>query len=313
MTTKTLQDIYNACYGIIAQGQDATAYPTTLMLSFINKAQNDICYGNVVNLQTNERLEKQALTFLERNSFYTTYIYATVTTAPTIGNTTLACTNQFPTSGYVWINGDIISYSGNDGATLSWIPATGDNAIKFAHQAWTRVFPLYTLPTDFWQMSRAFLTIQNSMTRRILIGIDDRDLSNPIPNSFLYNYLNSNWSTSYMVGEAYYSLLRAQYFFPLTWQLATGSSISFEYQKKPTQFTTDSDLATIPDDYVLNTIPYMACAEILMNRWEADEAIKLNNFWFQNIKNMYQFYTTQRNELQYNERVRTWSDGYLAI
>jgi hypothetical protein len=79
MATKTLQDVYNIAYAIIKQPENCTAYPTTLMKSFINKAQNDICYGNVHNLSTNERLEKQALTFLEKNQFYTSHNYTTLT------------------------------------------------------------------------------------------------------------------------------------------------------------------------------------------------------------------------------------------
>jgi hypothetical protein len=74
----TLQDVYNTCYGIIAQSEDSTAYPTTLLKTFINKAQSDICYGNVHNLQTNERLEKQSLNFLESTTFYTTKNYTTI-------------------------------------------------------------------------------------------------------------------------------------------------------------------------------------------------------------------------------------------
>lgn len=82
---------------------------------------------------------------------------------------------------------------------------------------------------------------------------------------------------------------------------------------KPTQLVSPTDILTIPDDYSLNTIPYMAVSEMLMNRGESEEGTRLNNFGFQNIKSMYQFYQTQRNELQYNQRVRTVSDGYLAI
>jgi len=69
---------------LIAQGQDSTAYPLTLMRSFINKAQNDICYGTLHNLSTNERLEKQALTFLESNQFYSTHRFTTLATTATV-------------------------------------------------------------------------------------------------------------------------------------------------------------------------------------------------------------------------------------
>jgi len=309
----TTQDLYNTAYGIIAQGQDSTAYPTSLMLSFLNKAQNDICYGNVVNLQSGERLEKQALSFLEANTFYSSYPFTTLPSSAVAGNTTLICTNTFPSSGNLWINGNIVTYANNDGTILSNIPAMGTGSIGFWWTAGTRVFYIETLPSDFWQLSRVMLHMANSPIRRALIGVDNRDLTNPVPNSFLYQYFNSNYTSGFLQGEGYYSLLRWQYFFPLLGQITANSPLSFEYQKKPTQMTSEASIVTIPDEYSLNTIPYMAVSEMMANRGEMDEAMKLNNFWFQNIKSMYQFYQTQRVELQYNLRVRSASEWYLAI
>lgn len=313
-TTKTLQDVYDIAYGIIAQWQDSTAYPIALMRSFINKAQNDICYWNVQNLQTNERLEKQALTFLEKNTFYGSKNYSTLASDAVAGATTLTCTNNFATSWYIWINGAIMSYSANDWTTLSWIPATWTYAIPFAFVSWTQVYQINALPTDFWQVSRAFLTLNTTKFRTQLVGIDDRDLTSPIPNSSIYrfffdrSYSNSTW----LWMEWYYSLLRWQFVFFLVPQ-TNDQPISFEYQKAPTQLSATTDVLTIPDDYSLNTIPYIAVAEMMANRWEMDEAIKLSNFWFNNIKSMYQFYTTQRQELMYNQRVRTFSDWILNV
>jgi hypothetical protein len=127
----TTQDLYNTAYGIIAQGQDSTAYPTSLMLSFLNKAQNDICYGNVVNLQSGERLEKQALSFLEANTFYSSYPFTTLPSSAVAGNTTMMCTNTFPSSGTLWINGNIVTYANNDGEMIYNIPATGTGSLGF--------------------------------------------------------------------------------------------------------------------------------------------------------------------------------------
>lgn len=107
-------------------------------------------------------------------------------------------------------------------------------------------------------------------------------------------------------------MLRGQYILFLVAQLS-GQPISIDYQKKPTQLSDVTDVLTIPDEYSLNTIPYLAVSEMLANRGEMDEAIKLNNFGFQNVKSMYQFYDTQRQELNYNQRVRTVSDGSIAI
>lgn len=88
--TKTLQDALDVCYGIIAQGQDSTAYPVELMKTHLRKRQLDVCYGNLHNLSTNERLEKQALTFLEKNSFYSSVNYSTLSADAAVGGATLS-------------------------------------------------------------------------------------------------------------------------------------------------------------------------------------------------------------------------------
>jgi len=309
--TYTLQDLYNIWYGIIAQAEDSTAYPVDLFKSFLNKAQNDICYGNVQNLQTNERLKKQALNFLESSQFYSTKLFSAITTAPAVWDTVLNCTNTLASSGLVWVNGDIISYTWNTWTQLTWIPTTGDLSIQFPNTAWTLIFQLETLPTDYGQLSKAFLTLNNFKTRETLIWIDSRDLSSPIPNSNLYRFFfDKNYSsTAWLNREYYYSIIKGKYILFMTPNIAS-QSISFEYQKRPTQLVNITDTLAIPDDYSLNTIPYMAMAEMMMNRWEADEWMKLNNFWFQNIKSMYEFYASQRVELMYNQRVRSVSDWF---
>lgn len=181
------------------------------MRSFLNKAQNDICYGNVQNLQTNERLEKQALTFLEKNAFYSSHNYTTLSADAVVGATTLSgTTTSLKSSGYIWIDGAIISYTGNTGSQLTGIPATGDYSIPFAFKAGDQVFQLETLPTDFGQVSRAFLKLDTTRVRSKLIGIDDRDLASPTPNSYIYRFFfDRGYSNNTGLGqEWYYSLIK---------------------------------------------------------------------------------------------------------
>jgi hypothetical protein len=42
--------------------------------------------------------------------------------------------------------------------------------------------------------------------------------------------------------------------------------ITIEYQKKPEQLTAHTDALTIPDEYSLSTIPYLAVSEMMANR-----------------------------------------------
>lgn len=154
--------------------------------------------------------------------------------------------------------------------------------------------------------------MQTSKYRTALVSVDDRDLANPIPNSYIYRFFfDRGYSNGSGIGQQwYYSLIRGSFILFLVPQ-TNNQPISFEYQKSVPVLSAVTDTLTIPDTYALNTIPYLAVSEMLANRGEMQEAIRLNNFGFRNVQNMYQFYATQRNELMYGQRVGTSSDGFL--
>jgi hypothetical protein len=47
---------------------------------------------------------------------------------------------------------------------------------------------------------------------------------------------------------------------------------------------------------------------MMYNRGESEEWIRLNSFGFVNVINMYKFYQSQKQELKFNQRVRTAKD-----
>lgn len=307
MTTHTYQDILNIAYWIISTAQDSNTYPEVLMRTFVNKAQNDICYGNIMNLSTQQRLEKQSLTFLEGNTVMGVRSYTVLSQDTSVWATTIYCANNLSDAGTIWINGNIITYTGRTTTTL-----TGCSWVLYPWTSGTRVNPIYSLPTDFGQLTRIFWTLTTGNIRRQLKPIDSRDILNPTLSGYAQTYFNASYGDIYS-GDWYYSLLRAQYIFPMILGSTTSIPLSIEYQKKPTQLVNTTDLLTVPDEYSLNTIPYLAVAEMMANRGEMDEAIKLNNFAFGNVQSMYQFYVSQRSELQYNQRVGSIYDWYLNI
>ena len=111
--SKTLQDIRNIAYGILKTNENATAYPPILMDAFINKAQNDICIGNLKNLKTLEVLSKPTLGFLAKEVFYKSVQRGTISVALTTGSSTVTMTDAspYPASGAVWIEGMLVSYT----------------------------------------------------------------------------------------------------------------------------------------------------------------------------------------------------------
>jgi hypothetical protein len=98
--SKTLQDLRNQAYGILKTNESATAYPTILMDSFLNKAQNDICIGNLKNIKTGEILMKPQLNFLNKDTFYKSVTRSTISQAFVAGATTVftSSTSSFPSS-----------------------------------------------------------------------------------------------------------------------------------------------------------------------------------------------------------------------
>lgn len=143
-----------------------------------------------------------------------------------------------------------------------------------------------------------------------IVWFDLRDYNEPQLNSYVFRYTQDDFSLMNQQ-ELYYSIIDGTSFLPFMPQ--SGNAIRFEYQKAPTQLVNPTDVCVIPNDYVLNVVPYFATSEMLFNRGESDLAWPLNNFGFENARNAYRFYQTQTQELIYGKRVRTASDGRINV
>jgi len=170
-----------------------------------------------------------------------------------------------------------------------------------------KIMPLYLLPADFGQMTSAYYISAVGGVQRRMIGMDYRDFKESLLNQTTFQVQRNDSFLN--VGEVYYAIVNGVYFLPFV--PATGKNIRFEYQKLPTTLINTGDIATIPDTYVLSTVPYLAVSEFLFNRGEPDIGTELNNFGYNNVRTMYSFYSGQQKELNYNQRVRTSRDGML--
>lgn len=300
----TKQDIRNIAYGILKTNENASAYPTLLMDAFINKAQNDICIGNLKNIKTWEILSKPTLGFLAKEVFYKSVQRSTITAPLTVWavEVTVADASPYPPSGAVWVEGMIVTYTSRTATQF-----TGCTWVIADMPAGSKILAMYLLPSDFSQMTSAYYITGTSGPQRRMIGMDYRDFKESLLNQTTFQVQRSDSFLN--VWELYYTIVNGIYFLPFS--PASGYNIRFEYQKLPTTMIDTLDLATIPDTYVLNTVPYIAVAEFLFNRWEPDIGTELNNFGYWNVKTMYSFYTGQQKELNYNQRVRTSRDGML--
>lgn len=304
----TLQQLRNIWYAIIKESEGSSAYPTVLMDSLINWAEKSICAWWITDVRSGNQIEKWPLPFLYSDSFYSTVQDVYLTADATIGWTTLDMdTTNLLSSGKVWINGNIITYTGKSATQLTWV--TG---IWFAHQSWDRVSQLFVLPTDFAASVRCYYNWWYPLESK-----DYRDVftSNNNYKHWEYNWYDSNSSYNYDFNSSistFYTIIQWQYLLPFQLD-ETGKMLHLMYEKIPTTMSDVTDVCTIPDAYADRTIPYIAVWEFLYNRWEEWRWLELLWFWYWKIQEMYSFYTNQNSERIHNQRARTWKDQYFNI
>lgn len=301
--TKTLQDLYDVFYWILKEDENASQYPTVIAKPFLNKAQNSICDGVLRHPTTKEQIRKPFLNFLNREGFFVSVQYTQVTTAPSIGATTLSVdtTANFATSWAIDINGNIVTYTGVTSTSF-----TGCSNIAFPWQAGSRVSQVYTLPSDFGSPSRCVYD-----ARYELIPIDQRDVVKEFRRIGMIDAIGTAYNSwNNLVTQGMYWIIDGTYVAVIP-NTESGKSIQLTYQKKATQLSATTDLLTVPDDYSLTTIPYIAVGEMLFNRGEEDRGLELWTIGMNNVKMLYDATNANNKEAIYNVRARTSRDRAL--
>jgi hypothetical protein len=311
--TTTLSQLRTDVYDILKQPEDCKAYPYSLVDRTINAAVFDLCMGGIALPETGEIIDKMNLPFLNRTQMYTSAAKVTISGATTVGAITLDvsdCT-YFPTAGSAWMQGDVFSWTGKVGTTQ----LTGVTGINFAWPAGSTIYLLYAVPADFGQMTRAYYTTGPNSAQYQMVGFDYRNQQESSMNQGIFQFFNGGNDSTWRNREFYYTILNdvaGQFFLPLLPQ--NGYSIRFDYQKMPTSLSTAATICDIPDQFVRRTVPYLAAAEVLYNRGEADYSRFLERYgFFRHVKNFVAFYQTQGKELIFNQRVRTQQDGVINI
>jgi hypothetical protein len=207
------------------------------------------------------------------------------------------------------MQGDVFSWTGKVGTTQ----LTGVTGINFAWPAGSTIYLLYAVPADFGQMTRAYYTTGPNSMQFQMVGFDYRDMRDSGMNNTTFRIFRDE--SSWLNREFYYTIINdpaGQFLFPVLPQ--NGNAIRFDYQKMPLTLALTTDVCDIPDQFARRTVPYLACAEVLYNRGEADYSRFLERYGFyRHVKNYFAFFQTQGKELIYNQRVRTQQDGIINI
>lgn len=308
--TTTLSQLRTDVYDLLKQPENCKAYPYTLVDRTLNAAVFDLCMGGVALPETGEIIDKMNMPFLNRNTFFTSAYRITTSGATTAGAVTLdvSDTTYFPTAGSAWLQGDIITWTGKTATSF-----TGVTGINFGWAAGSTIYAMYAVPADFGQMTAAYYTTGPNAYQYKMIGFDYRDYREPTLNRDIFRLFRdeSVWANR----EYYYTLITdtaGTFFLPML--PVNGNAIRFDYQKMPDTLALTTDVCVIPDQFARRTVPYLASAEVLYNRGEADYSRFLERYgFFRHVKQYYAFYQTQQKELIFNQRVRTQQDGVINI
>jgi len=151
----TLEDLRTVTYAILNEAQTSQTYPLALVDLFINNAQNNICFGSCFNVNTNDKVVRGQLPFLERYYSYKSVQDTTLSGTVASGATTLpvgSTSDFYGVNGVdyrLWIKQDIISATGVTSNSF-----TGVTGIDFPWTGGSVVSQLYDLPSDFSQAVR---------------------------------------------------------------------------------------------------------------------------------------------------------------
>lgn len=147
----TLATIRSTIYDFLREEeQDSSSYSPTFLNTVINATHYRICAGTVVDY-SGMAIKKLKLPFLFKKRVVNNIGSTGLTADTTAGSTSISVsdTTDYPSSGYLWINDNIISYSGKTSTTFTGIPASGDYSLIGDWESGSRVYPVWALPTDY--------------------------------------------------------------------------------------------------------------------------------------------------------------------
>jgi len=278
-----------------------SAYPPEFINTKINAAQYRICAGTIVDPQ-GMAIKKLKLPFLFKQAFYQNIASVALTADTTIGATTLAVndTTNYNTSGVLWLQNNIVTYTGKTSTTF-----TGVSGMAYAFLSWTRVYPIFALPTDY--MNTLSLQYNNAFPLEYVDENEIYQLVNQVKvwyNPYVQNWYVQNGMATMARRRAFYSILQGQYIAPFYLDNSVGM-FNLSYEMIPTAMVNNTDTTIIPDDTMaLDAISNLAVADVLFDRWEEDRAIRRLNYGITRTRELYIFYNRQWSEDQFGKSVR---------
>jgi len=284
--TTTLQNLRDLTYEILREDENTWAYPLTFVDQLLNSAQQRICNGRVVNPLNGQEVRKGQLPFLNTSNFFSNVAPTTLSAVTTVGATSLSVTNcgSFPTAWTVYINGNIIAYTGKTSTTT----LTGVTGVLFAFASGSQVSIVFTLPTDYASVISVTYNNKYKIQAKTYDDIfEDLNGMKGTAWNVESTAVSPFWSPWRV--DPFYCIVDRTYLIVFN-QNNTGDQIHLRYEKNPTTMTTSVNATIDNDIYAKGTIPYIAVGELLYNRWEEWRAAELLNFGIWQVREMFDYY-----------------------
>ncbi len=280
--------IYN---DILHEKTTSTVFRLDSTKKMINEIQDAICKGWYSDLNW-VTYKAPNLTFLNKRSFYKVYANKNIELDANPGSTSLKFTNDYPSTWTLLVNGNIVTYSGNDWITVTWVVWLNTSV-----SAQDSVQLIYALPVEIYK--NFSVKLHQSGVEYIIDEVDSRD-------NITKTWYNKNW---YFITEDYYN----NKFIGFTWignysTWADSLKIEMNYARLSPDITASVN-SIIPNPYAITILPNLVCTRRLITGDESTKAKNLEVLWVNEMKRLYENYATKTKEFKW--KIESDSTNFL--
>lgn len=229
----TLSTLRDYTYNILNDTVNSSTYTQSLIDQLINDEQVEVC-------------DSFKWSFLRKKYLFIGADDTSLSSDITTGSTTIsvADTTDWPSSGAVLIEHDIINYTGKTSTSL-----TGVTNIGVAHYEGATVYPLWAVPTDYSRQMALYVEASGSSTPVMWQYLDEFTYDTS-PEQFVYSILHDNSNNEYIYVNTKF--------------VGQGDMVMFHYLKTPTTLDEDADVSTVPDPYAAKVLPKLVAGKAMM-------------------------------------------------
>lgn len=230
----TLSQLKEQALAISTQPEEGV-YTDSYLVVLANEVINDICDG-------------WKWQFLARTMLINTYQNYTLSADITAGDVTIDIEdNELPTSGTIYIGGEVITYTANDGDQLSGLTAV------YSHNEGDVVELVYALPTYYGRKPN----LKRDTIDYLFIDQVEYDGS---PDDKVWTLVYDDSGNGY---------IRIKY--------NGADTFKFWYQREANTLSDDSDETIIPDKFALKVVPRLMAGKMMIERYDDPDGLGSTN------------------------------------